>query len=78
MNFKVTLNNGSTATVGVVLKDARIVEVKEGGLSDPAMILRTSEDVVEKMATSANPALFSLMLQKWRNKDRRCGLFQLD
>ncbi|OYV12495.1 MAG: hypothetical protein CG445_660 [Methanosaeta sp. ASM2] len=55
INIDVIRNDGSVFRVGFVMENARINQAVEGGLSDPSIILTTTENAVDTIRSSDNP-----------------------
>ena len=55
INIDVIRNDGSVFRVGFVMEHARIDQAVEGGLSDPSIILTTTENAVNTIRSSDNP-----------------------
>jgi hypothetical protein len=55
INIDVIRNDGSVFRVGFVMENARINQTVEGGLSDPSIILTTTENAVNTIRSSDNP-----------------------
>ena len=55
INIDVIRNDGSVFRVGFVMENARINQTVEGGLSDPSIVLTTTENAVNTIRSSDNP-----------------------
>jgi len=55
INVAITRNDGSLYQVGFDIKSARIESMVEGGLSDPSIVMTTSEDAVATIKGSDDP-----------------------
>lgn len=55
VNLDVTRKDGSVFRMGLEIKKARINSTVEGDLSDPTIVITTSEDAISQVRTSKDP-----------------------
>jgi hypothetical protein len=55
INVDITGNDGSIFHVGFVLENARINQTVDGGLSDPSIVITTTESAINTIRSSDNP-----------------------
>lgn len=55
INVDITGNDGSIFRVGFVLENARINQTVDGGLSDPSIVITTTESAINTIRSSDNP-----------------------
>jgi hypothetical protein len=55
INVDITGNDGSIFHVGFILENARINQTVDGGLSDPSIVITTTESAINTIRSSDNP-----------------------
>lgn len=56
INIHVRMDDGSEKVIGIVTKDAVITETEEGGLGDPTINAHISEEKINSLVSSKDPA----------------------